>query len=82
MQLYCFPCAGGSAVFFDFLDPYIGSDIDVTKLEYSGHGGRYKEKLYEDFSELAEDMYFQVCSRHKENEAYAFLVTAWAVSLR
>lgn len=71
MKLYCFSYAGGNAVFFDFLNSYIGSNIDVVKLEYAGHGKRRKEHFYTDFSELSDDMYRQIRLWNKNDEAYA-----------
>mgnify|MGYP004516839825 CR=1 FL=1 len=36
------------------------NDVDVIKLEYAGHGGRRKESFYENFDELARDMFQKV----------------------
>ena len=68
-QLFCFPYAGGNAAFFDSIEKDL-SDFHVTKLEYSGHGLRRKEPLYQSFDELAEDLYVSV-KEQCVNENYA-----------
>lgn len=55
-QLYCFTYAGGSASFFDGIERDL-PELEVVKLEYSGHGTRHREPFYRSFDELAEDMY-------------------------
>ena len=60
MRLFCFPCAGGTADFFHQLDPWLGPSVELTGLEYAGHGARHKEPLYQDFNQLAEDLYAAV----------------------
>ena len=69
-QLFCFSFAGGNASFFDDLDNDL-PEIDVMKLEYSGHGTRHKEPLYNDFNELADDMYNAIHCLYSNNTEYA-----------
>lgn len=57
MQLVCYPFAGGTASFFDQLDPYLAGQVTLRKMEYAGHGTRHREPLYTSFAELAEDLY-------------------------
>lgn len=57
MQIFCFTFAGGSTAFYSQVEKYITPEIKIEKLEYAGHGLRYKEAVYNDFLELAEDMY-------------------------
>lgn len=71
MQIFCFPCAGGTAEFFSPLDPWFQTSPRLVKLEYAGHGRRRREPLYRDFSELAEDLYAQVKSLYCPGEPYA-----------
>lgn len=73
MQLFCFPCAGGTADFFGQLDPWFPPSIELVKLEYAGHGTRYREPIYSDFSQLAEDLYQAVKRLYRPGEGYALL---------
>lgn len=57
MHLFCFTCAGGAATFFDPLRPFLEPSIEITSLEYAGHGKRMKENCYHDFKELVDDFY-------------------------
>lgn len=68
-QMFCFTYAGGNSSFFD----EIGQDlpeIDLVKLEYSGHGTRHKELFYKDFDDLADDMIEQ-CKRLYSGGSYS-----------
>lgn len=71
MQLFCLTFAGGTAAFYNQIEPYIAKDIEVIKLEYAGHGTRHKEKFYKDFNELADDMYDKIARRVNSNNEYA-----------
>lgn len=71
MRLFCFPCAGGTADFFHQLDPWLGPSVELTGLEYAGHGPRRKEPLYQDFNQLAEDLYAAVKRLYRPGEDYA-----------
>lgn len=73
MQLFCFTYAGGTADFYNQIEPFIVSDIEIIKLEYSGHGKRYKEPYYESFNDLVEDMYNLIKKCKHENENYALI---------
>lgn len=73
MQLFCFTHAGGNAAFFDKLESLLSPDIELVKLEYSGHGTRRKEELYYNFSDLSDDMYSAIKSAYKTGEKYALL---------
>ena len=55
-QLFCFTYAGGNASFFDLIEKDL-PDFDLAKLEYAGHGTRHKEPFYQDFDELANDIF-------------------------
>jgi len=56
IQLICFPYAGGSASFFRELGEKLQNKIEVTAVEYAGHGTRRKESYYHTFEELVQDM--------------------------
>lgn len=73
MQLFCFTHAGGNADFFCQLESWLKPGIDLEKLEYAGHGARYKEICYANFSELSEDMYRLIKQIYKANEGYALM---------
>lgn len=73
MQLFCLTYAGGTAAFYDQLDRYMDSGIELIKLEYAGHGTRLKEPFYHDFGELAEDMHRQIAQRHDPSQEYALI---------
>lgn len=77
MILFCFPIAGGSITFFNQLKKYLEPEITVVELEYSGHGKRHKESFYNDFDELANDLYEKVFQYIKVNQIlnkdYAFM---------
>lgn len=57
MRLFCFNCAGGSTSFYNPLRTYLEPDIELTVLEYAGHGKRRKESFYRDFREMVDDLY-------------------------
>lgn len=70
MRLFCFPYAGGTAEFFNKLEQNLQSHVNVNRLEYAGHGTRRKERPYQDFSELADDMYALLKSQYVQGESY------------
>ncbi|MBP3474707.1 MAG: thioesterase [Lachnospiraceae bacterium] len=72
MILFCFTYAGGTLNFFDQLDDCL-PQIKFVKLEYSGHGMRHKEPFYNDFNELAEDMYRNIRSYLHGCNSYALM---------
>lgn len=69
-QLFCFTYAGGNAAFFDVIEKDL-PEIELVKLEYSGHGTRHKEPYYQDFGELTDDM-FRLLRERYSGEAYSF----------
>lgn len=71
MQLFCLTFAGGTAAFYNQIEPYIADCIEVIKLEYAGHGTRHKEAFYKDFDELADDMYDIIVRRVNSDNEYA-----------
>lgn len=62
-QLFCFTYAGGNASFFDVIEKDL-PECEFVKLEYAGHGTRYKEPLYKSFDELATDIFQCVCNSY------------------
>lgn len=72
MQLFCFTFAGGTAASFLQLEAACTPQIEVIKLEYPGHGLRYKEKLCDTFQELSKDLYDQIKGIYSGDE-YALM---------
>ncbi len=71
MKLYCFTFAGGSAAFFDPLEPYFDDKINTVKLEYAGHGKRHGEAFCRDFTELSGDLMRQILQDNALGVPYA-----------
>ncbi|MBP3197593.1 MAG: thioesterase [Butyrivibrio sp.] len=63
-QLFCFTYAGGNASFFDVIERDL-PEIELVKFEYSGHGTRHKDPLYNCFEELTDDLYPLFKSEYK-----------------
>ncbi len=55
--VFCFSYAGGTSDFFNNLEKACDSSIHFVKLEYSGHGTRMKEPLYNSFEEMTNDLF-------------------------
>ncbi len=68
-QIFCLSHVGGSGSFFKVIEDDLHG-YDVVKLEYAGHGERYNESLYDDFDELADDMYDRL-SENDNGQEYA-----------
>ena len=79
-QLFCFTYAGGNASFFDEIEKDL-NDFKVVKLEYSGHGSRHKEPLYQSFAELADELYEQVKSKYSGGDYALFGYSMGTISL-
>lgn len=62
MRLICVPFAGALKRNFDGFAACFDGEMEVTVLEYPGHGSRYREPFAEDFDKLAENMAEQVIS--------------------
>lgn len=70
IQMFCFSHAGGTASFYDTFVDLLGSEIDVHPFEYSGHGKRYKEACYNNFSELANEAYDYILEKQSDLSEY------------
>lgn len=71
MRLFCFTYAGGNAAFFDLLESNLNESVEVIKLEYAGHGTRHRERFYDNFEELAQDMYKIIYRYCQDGQDYA-----------
>lgn len=71
MRLFCFSFAGGTAHFFYPLEQCLNLSVNVTKLEYAGHGTRRKEPFYTNFETLAQDLYGLIRQTVMDGETYA-----------
>ena len=56
IQLFCIPYAGGKAEMFDSLAEHLSENIEITAVEYSGHGTRTKSEFYQTFDEMTDDV--------------------------
>lgn len=61
--MFCFTYAGGTSSFFDGIEKDL-KGLELVKLEYAGHGTRHKESFYQDFDELADDMFQRLKKRY------------------
>ena len=71
MKLFCLSYAGGNATFYKGIEEKFNNNIELIKLEYSGHGDRRKEPFYNSFKELAVDLYKLVKNEVSNGEDYA-----------
>ena len=55
-KLICFTYAGGNTGFFGEIEKDL-TGIDLIKPEYAGHASRHNESFYNDFDELADDLF-------------------------
>ena len=80
VQLFCFTYAGGNASFFDDIEKDL-PELDLIKLEYSGHGTRHREPLYQSFDELADDMYDRMKTHYNDGRYALFGYSMGTISL-
>ncbi|MDW3192232.1 MAG: alpha/beta fold hydrolase [Cytophagales bacterium] len=71
IKLFCFPYAGGSAQVYREWKQYPSEVFEVIPVELAGHGRRMTEPLYEDVSEMLEDIYPHVIEQVGSSD-YAF----------
>ena len=79
-QIFCFTFAGGNASFFDEIEQDL-PELAFVKCEYSGHGTRHREPLYQSFDELAEDMIRIFKDRYKGGEYALFGYSMGCITL-
>ena len=79
-QLFCFTYAGGSASFFNGIAKDL-PEVDLVALEYSGHGTRHNEPLYNSFDGLADDMYRMLKSLYTGGSYSLFGYSMGTISL-
>ena len=79
-QIFCFTYAGGNAAFFNDIEKDLPS-YELVKLEYSGHGTRHKEPLYQKFDELADDLYDRIKNEYNGFEYALFGYSMGTISL-
>lgn len=73
IKLFCFSHGGGASKAYNQWGKYLDTRIDLCPIEYRGRGGRYKEKLYTDFSQIIEDMYEKVSDNiNQKSGSFAF----------
>jgi medium-chain acyl-[acyl-carrier-protein] hydrolase len=69
INLICLPFAGGSKYSYNLYTKYKPPFIDLTALDYPGHGARLQERLLTDIQSIADDVYEQI--KHKLHTPYA-----------
>lgn len=79
-QLFCFTYAGGTASFFNVIEKDM-PEINLVALEYSGHGARHSESLYDSFYELADDMFRMMKSSYAGDRYSLFSYSMGTISL-
>lgn len=79
-QIFCFTYAGGTASFFDEIEQDL-PELSFVKCEYSGHGKRHREPLYQSFDELADDMVRIFKERYNGGEYALFGYSMGCISL-
>ena len=79
-QLFCFTYAGGNAAFFDLIEKDL-PELELVKLEYSGHGTRHREPFYRDFDELTDDMFRLLTERYYGGEYSLFGYSMGTIAL-
>lgn len=65
VNLFCLPCAGGSATFYSKWNKLIDSSIEVIPIELKGRGFRMSEDFYLNFEEMIDDI-----SQHQSSTYY------------
>jgi medium-chain acyl-[acyl-carrier-protein] hydrolase len=68
--LFCFPYAGGSAVIFNSWRKYLAPSIEIRPVELRGRGRRISEKMYDDTTEMIDDV-FHVIKNTAGQSTYA-----------
>ncbi|MDE6847880.1 MAG: hypothetical protein K2O29_02785 [Ruminococcus sp.] len=63
MNIFCIPCAGGSAYMFRKIEGLLPSDAVIIPLEIAGRGSRFNEKLNQCIEETANDLYNSIKDR-------------------
>ena len=80
IQLFCFPYAGGSADFFTVIEKDL-PELQLIKLEYAGHGTRYREAFYPSFQELTDDIFQQLKTSYKDGRYALFGYSMGSITL-
>ena len=78
--IFCFTYAGGKASFFNEIEKDL-PDFYFVKFEYSGHGARHREPLYQSFDELADDMFGLFKARYDGGDYALFGYSMGTISL-
>ena len=67
LKVFCLPYAGGSkSIFQDWINKY-ASAAEIIPMEYSGHGSRFCDALYENADDVAEDIFKNIVAMHPEH---------------
>lgn len=67
LKVFCLPYAGGSkSIFQDWIHRY-ASVAEIVPMEYSGHGSRFCDVLYETADEVADDIFEHIIAMQPQN---------------
>ena len=67
MNIFCIPCAGGSAYMFRKIEKLLPSGTVIVPLEIAGRGSRFTEKLNQCIEETADDLYNRIKERTSDD---------------
>ncbi len=73
IKIIIIPHAGGTAMAYNRLKKELRKYHEVSVFEYSGHGKRAEEKLYDTWQQMTEDIYAYIKNEVKDNEEYVLL---------
>ena len=62
IKMFCLPFAGGTKAIYKDFSAYLDDIVEVTPLEYSGHGTRFPDPLFTTVSQIADDICTQIRS--------------------
>lgn len=71
-QLFLLHYAGGNALSYTFLHPYLKDAFEIVALELPGRGKRINEQLVTDFATAVSDYFSQIVQWLRTNEFYIF----------
>ena len=67
LKVFCLPYAGGSkSIFQDWIHRY-ASVAEIVPMEYSGHGSRFCDVLYETADEVADDIFEHIIAMQPQD---------------
>jgi len=71
MRLFCFPYAGGSAMYYYNWKNYLDESFELIPVEYAGRGRRIEEPLNMHLIELVDDLFNKLAVLMNQDKQYA-----------